>query len=98
MTQRYPDEYLNHWADVYVDRKLKRRGITLEQFLVAPHQMLARVTRMEAADHTAREPIQPRCQRRAEASLRQRGPVLMQKLWHGSRRRNRADAPLPSRR
>lgn len=97
---RYPDETLNHWADIYVARGVRKFGISLEAFLAYPHQMIARIDRMEVAAKaaTAHEPPLHRCERRAEHQLRQRGQLLMQKLWHGSRRRNRADAPLPSRR
>jgi len=95
---RYPDETLNYWADIYVARKVKSHGISLEAFLAYPHQMLARVERAEAAARLLARPIQHRAERRADNQLRQRGQLLMQKLWHGSRRRNRADAPLPSRR
>lgn len=95
---RYPDETLNHWADIYVERKVKSHGISLEAFLAYPHQMLARVDRAEAFARRLNEPKQHRQERRADHSLRQRGQQLIQKLWHGSRRRNRADAPLPSRR
>jgi len=98
MTHRYPDETLNHWADIYVARQVRKHGISLEAFLAYPHQMLARVDRAESSVRVVDEPHQHRCDRRAEHSLRQRGSQLIQKLWHGSRRRNRADAPLPSRR
>lgn len=40
--QTYPDEYLNHWADVFVTRDLSRY-LTLEQFLPAPALHLARI-------------------------------------------------------
>jgi hypothetical protein len=98
MTHRYPDETLNHWSDIYVARRVRQRGISLESFLAYPHQMLARVDRMDAHARQLAEPRQHKLERRAEQSLRLRGQVLVQKLWHGSRRRNRADAPLPSRR
>lgn len=94
---RYPDETLNHWADIYVARQVRKHGISLEAFLAYPHQMLARVERAEKGGAVS-EPRQHRHERRAQNSLRQRGQLLMQKLWHGSRKRNRADAPLPSRR
>ncbi|MBN8714400.1 MAG: hypothetical protein J0H50_10585 [Xanthomonadales bacterium] len=96
MTKRYPDETLNHWADIYVARNVRGHGISLEAFLAYPHQMLDRVERIEAREFP--EPKLHRCERRMEHSMRQRGAILIQKLWHGSRKRNRADAPLPSRR
>lgn len=97
---RYPNETLNHWADIYVARGMRGYGISLEAFLAYPHQILTRIDRIDAtaAAIAAREPLQHRRERRADHQLRQRGQLLMQKLWHGSRRRNRADAPLPSRR
>ena len=98
MTHRYPDETLNHWADIYVARKVRKHGISLEAFLAYPHQMLARVDRAESAARVLIRPVQHRSERRADHSLRRRGQILIQKLWHGSRKRNRADAPLPSRR
>lgn len=39
-----------------------------------------------------------RCDRRVIAASYQRGDLLVVKLYHGCRRRNRADAPLSSRR
>lgn len=98
MTHRYPDETLNHWADVYVTRNVRSHGISLEAFLAYPQQMLARVDRIEKSARAIAEPHQHRHERRADNQVRQRGQLLMQKLWHGSRKRNRADAPLPSRR
>lgn len=97
--RHYPDGYLEYWGDIFVSRKLFHQGLTFEQFLVAPADMLARVARVEARKHLPHaEPIMHKVERTADHQLRQRGPVLIQKLWHGSRRRNRADAPLPSRR
>lgn len=98
MRIRYPDAFVEHWADVYIARRVKRWHITLDQFLAAPREMLARVERFEAAERAAPEPVVYVRQLRHESRLRQRGAQLIQKLWHGSRRRNRADAPLPSRR
>lgn len=95
---RYPDETLNHWADVFVARGVRKHGISLDAFLAYPHQMLARVERAETAACVPCDPVVHRCELRAEHQLRRRGQLLMQKLWHGSRRLNRADAPLPSRR
>ncbi|MGN6229149.1 MAG: hypothetical protein ACTHNM_17120 [Dyella sp.] len=95
---RHTDEHLNHWADIYVARNVRKHGISLEAFLAYPHDMLARVDRLEGKAGADPEPHQHRCDRKAIATVRQRGNVLVQKLWHGSRRRNRADAPLPSRR
>ncbi|MGB3749417.1 MAG: hypothetical protein WA961_14555 [Rhodanobacter sp.] len=97
MSHRYPDETLNHWADIYVARGVRKHGISLDAFLAYPHQMLARVERAGRQAEVV-EPHQHRQQRRADNQLRQRGQQLVMKLWHGSRRRNRADAPLPSRR
>ncbi|MEW5833619.1 MAG: hypothetical protein AB1832_01025 [Pseudomonadota bacterium] len=94
----FTDEHLNHWSDIYVARRVRSHGITLEAFLTYPREMLARVDRLEGRAGEDPEPHQHRCDRKAIATLRQRGNVLVQKLWHGSRRRNRADAPLPSRR
>lgn len=37
---RYDDGYLNHWADVYVERNLRDYGVTLESFLQAPQSIL----------------------------------------------------------
>lgn len=94
----YSDEHIERWAHVYVQRRVKRFHITLDQFLAQPEQMLARVDRFESAERGAPEPVEHHRERRAGFQLRQRGELLIQKLWHGSRRRNRADAPLPSRR
>lgn len=98
--RHYPDGYLEYWGDIFVSRQLFHQGLTFEQFLVAPADMLARVERAQA--HAVRtaddDAIMHRQERRELHQLRQRGPLLIQKLWHGSRRRNRADAPLPSRR
>lgn len=93
----YPDETLNHWADVYVSRRVRGYGISLEAFLAYPQQMLARIERVDNAAKPVNAPVPPRRALRAEHELRQRGQVLMQKLWHGSRRRG-GDAPLSSRR
>lgn len=35
-THRYPDEYLEHYADRYVSLELRRHGVTLLQYLAAP--------------------------------------------------------------
>lgn len=98
MTHRYADETLNYWADIYVARQVRAHGISLEAFLAYPRQMLARVERAEIVAKIPLQPVQHRCDRRRELAVRGRGQILIQKLWHGSRRRNRADAPLPSRR
>jgi len=95
---RHTDEHLNHWADIYVERGIKAHGISLDAFLAYPHQMLARIDRIESTARKLSEPHQHRHERRADNQVRQRGQLLMQKLWHGSRKRNRANAPLPSKR
>ena len=94
---RYPDAYLDHWSDIYVSRRVREHGITLEQFLVAPHQMLARVERIQSSRFHQAEPVQTRRDRRALAALRMRGEILIQKFWRGSRHGSRADVPLSGR-
>lgn len=37
----YTDEFLTHWADVYVERGIRDYGVQLEFFLIAPRQILA---------------------------------------------------------
>lgn len=32
----YPDAYLNHYADLFVARRLGAHGVTLEQYLAEP--------------------------------------------------------------
>jgi len=96
MTRIYGDAYLNHWADVYVQRRVKRFGITLDQFLAQPEQMLNRVARFEAAEHAQQEPTMHRQERRQDALLRQRGEQLMVKRWKGSRHGLHRDKPHPN--
>lgn len=93
-----PDETLNYWCDVYVSRRLKDQGVALEPFLRDPRAVLARLDRLAAVDRDAQYGAVHARERRQANRVRQRGPVVVQKLWHGSRKRNRADAPLPSRR
>jgi hypothetical protein len=92
-----PDATLNYWADVFVARKVARQGIDLEQFLRDPHAVLRRLDRLAAAgnggvDHRPVRAI------REDLRARRRGNVAIVKLWHGSRKRNRADLPLTTRR
>lgn len=94
----WPDDYLNHWADVYVARGVRRYRITLEQFLARPEQMLVRVERFETANRLAAEPRQHRAERREDMLGQQRGDLLVQKLWHGASSRGRRDMPVWCRR
>ncbi|WP_430391103.1 hypothetical protein [Dyella sp. 20L07] len=95
MSRTYDDAYLNHWSDVFVARRAKRFGITLEMFLAQPEQMLNRLDRFEAAERTKQEPRPHRLERLNDAALHQRGDLLVTKIWQGSRRRPRHDKPLP---
>lgn len=36
MSNVYSDAYINHYADIWLARKLKQRGISLAQFLANP--------------------------------------------------------------
>ncbi|URX63285.1 hypothetical protein KR767_04230 [Luteibacter anthropi] len=95
---RYPDAYLNHWSDIYVMQEVSHHGITLEQFLVHPQQILNRIGRVNAARYTEVEPVQHRCDRRAVAALRMRGEQLVEKFWRGPRHGSRGNIPRPHRR
>ena len=80
----YPDDYLNHWSDVYVARAVQAHGITLEQFLVRPEAVLARI---EA------RPVVPSHRRHAGidpldgdfACTKVRNGRLVMKLWLGTK-------------
>lgn len=41
--RRWPDAYLNHWADVYVREHLRDYGVLLESFLQAPQALMERL-------------------------------------------------------
>lgn len=49
MSQRIPDETLNHWADAYIARNVRDFDVSLDQFLAQPHAVLARIERRLAA-------------------------------------------------
>lgn len=106
---RYPDEYIDYWSDVFIERGLWNHGITLERFLVNPRPILERIGRIEAAaESRAGDGIEPGAQFdrppqhkrevRRENRCWLRGAVVIQKLWHTDRRRNRTNSPLPGRR
>ncbi|HEY4145201.1 hypothetical protein [Pinirhizobacter sp.] len=94
---RYPDAYLDHWSDIYVARQIRSHGITLDQFLVHPEQILARVDRTQVSHSRDSEPVQHRCDRRAIAALYMRGEILIQKFWRGRRHGRRHDVPKSAR-
>lgn len=62
----YPDEYLEHWAKVYLANPiLRRRGVLFAAFLVAPDEILAAVAMPQAADLEGCLPLLP-AQRRVQ--------------------------------
>lgn len=96
MTRPYPDAYLDHYAELYVQRGAKRYGITLDQFLAQPEAILRRLDRLQAAAAHEQTPKQHRQERREENLVQQRGAVMLFKIWRGSRNGNRRNKPLPT--
>lgn len=93
-----PEATLNYWADVFVSRKLHEQGLRLDQFLHNPRAMLERMDKLAAAAKCPHHNVPPMRELRQLNRVRQRGPVAIQKLWHGSRQHNRANMPLPGKR
>lgn len=94
MSTTYPDAYLDHYADRYVELGLARCGIRLEQYLRSP-QACERVAQVWAArGGPCPAQILPQeitaAEQRLERGLedcRRRGGVIVEPLHHHRRHR-----------
>lgn len=56
----YPDEYIEHWANIYLANPiLRRRGILFGAFLVLPDEILAAVSMPLLVDIEEHLPLMP---------------------------------------
>lgn len=56
MTPLYPDAYIEHWAEVFVRRRVRQRlHISFEKFLERPVQLMNRIERIEVGARSTRQ-------------------------------------------
>lgn len=84
----YSDEYLEHWAKVYLANPiLRRRGVLFAAFLVSPEEILVAVAMPQVADLEEYRPLLP-AQRRVQhrqdwvalASAKKTAPAITSRL------------------
>lgn len=67
----YPDEHIEHWAEVYLaNPSLRRRGVLFAAFLVAPDEILAAMVMPKTSDQEDYRPL-----------LRAQRKVKLQQDW-----------------
>lgn len=55
-TPRYPEAYIEHWAELFIKRRVRARlHITFELFLERPVQFMNRIERFESGERTSRQ-------------------------------------------
>ena len=55
-TPLYPEAYIEHWAEVFIARRVRQRlHIAFEVFLERPQQLLNRVERFEVGERSQRQ-------------------------------------------
>lgn len=60
----YPDEYIEKWANIYLENPaLRRRGILFGMFLAAPEQILDACLNSSASDSAEYLPLLPQQQK-----------------------------------
>jgi len=85
----YPDEYIEHWGNVFLSNPgLRRRGVLFAAFLVAPEEILAAAITPQAAEPDDLRPLLP-----AQLRVRRQQDWVVELASSIARLRNREMEP-----